>query len=303
VSQRVPVNDENGDGRTVRVGGRPEPFRVESYIVDDNFVGTYGMQIVAGRGFEAGRPADRSNFVINETAARSLGWSIPSEAIGKGMTWSGSNTGIIIGVVKDFHTTSFHSPIEPLVLLTIPEERWWRTFVSVRIAPDGVDETLAHLESLWRMHAPGVPFNYFFIDESLEQLHRADARFGRTISTFGSLAIFIACIGLFGLAALTAEQRTKEIGIRKVLGASVRQVVSLLCGEVVAFIAIANLIAWPVVYLVMERWLRGFSYRIDLSGLTFILGTLLVSILALLTVSSRALGAAKNNPVEALRHE
>ena len=302
VSQRVPVNDVNSDGRSVRIEGVKDPFRVESYVVDNNFLQTYRIGLAAGRGYSRERPSDDTGFLINETAARTFGWT-PSEALGKQMTWSGSTTGRIIGVVKDFNMTSLHKAIEPLVMLHLAETDFWKVFISVRIAPKDIAGTVRFLESTWRTKAPKTPFRYFFIDESLARLHEADDEFGRIFATFASLAIIIGCLGLFGLAAFSAQQRTKEVGIRKVLGASAGSVVLMLSREFLSLVAIATLLAWPLAYVVMDRWLAGFAYRVPLGPALFLTGGLTALGIALMTVGYQAMKAAWANPVEALRYE
>ena len=303
VSQRVPVNNVNSDGRTIRVEGMDEPVRVESYIIGDRFLETYGMTLVAGRGFAKERQADTEGFLINETAVKAFGLNVPSEALGKELTWSGQKTGRIIGVVKNFHTSSLHEQIEPLVLLTLPGDQWWRIFVSARIAPQDISGTLQFIESVWRTHSPETPFRHFFIDESLVKLHEADAKFGQMFTAFAALAIVIACLGLFGLAAFSAEQRTKEVGIRKVLGASARNVVSLLSKEFLILVVIANALAWPITYFIMNSWLENFAYRVELDVGLFVIGGSMALIIALVTVGYHALKAAWTNPVNALRYE
>ena len=302
VSQRVPVNDVNADGRTVQIEGEKDPFRVESYVVDNKFLQTYQIGLAAGRGYSPERPSDDTGFLINETAARTFGWT-PSEALGKQMTWSGSTTGRIIGVVRDFNMTSLHKAIEPLVMLHLANTDFWRVFISVRIAPNDIAGTLRFLESTWRTRSPKTPFRYFFIDESLARLHEADDEFGRIFATFASLAIIIACLGLFGLAAFSAQQRTKEVGIRKVLGASAANVVLMLSREFLALVAIATLLAWPLAYVGMNYWLGEFAYRIQLGPALFLTGGLVALGIALVTVGYQAMKAAWANPVDALRYE
>ena len=209
----------------------------------------------------------------------------------------------MIGVVKDFHLDSMHEPITPLVTQMRPDETWWRTFISAKIRPTDTAGTLAFLEQTWRAFAPESGYDYFFIDESFEQLHRADARFGRIFGTFATLAIVIACLGLFGLAAFTAEQRTKEIGIRKVLGASVSSIALLLSTAFTKLVVAAFVLATPIAYFAMTRWLENFAYRVEMSWPIFLLAGALALAIALLTVSYQAIKAVLTNPVKALRYE
>ena len=303
-SQRVPVNPVNADGRPVRPEGFEETVQVDSYIVDAGFVETFGMAMAAGRPFSKEIATDVGAFLINETAAKRFGWTPSEEALGKQLEWTnGPTLGPVIGVVKDFHLTSMHESITPLVLQMRPDESWWRTFISAKIRPTDVAGTLAFLEKTWRAFAPEGAYDYFFIDESFEALHRADARFGETFGFFAALALFIACLGLFGLAAFTAEQRTKEIGIRKVLGASAGGVVLLLSKDFTKLVVVAFVVASPLAYLVMHRWLENFAYRVDISWPIFLVAGLSALGIALLTVSYQSIRAALTNPVEALRYE
>ena len=303
-SQRVPVNPVNADGRPVRPEGFEETVQVDSYIVDAGFVETFGMAMAAGRPFSKEIATDVGAFLINETAAKRFGWTPSEAALGKQLEWTnGPTLGPVIGVVKDFHLTSMHESITPLVLQMRPDESWWRTFISAKIRPTDVAGTLAFLEKTWRAFAPEGAYDYFFIDESFEALHRADARFGETFGFFAALALFIACLGLFGLAAFTAEQRTKEIGIRKVLGASAGGVVLLLSKDFTKLVVVAFVVASPLAYLVMHRWLENFAYRVEISWPIFLVAGLSALGIALLTVSYQSVKAALADPVKALRYE
>ena len=304
VSQRVPVNTINGDGRPVLPDGFEENVSVESYIIDDTFLETYGMTLLAGRNLSSELASDSSAFLINEAAVRRFGWGSLQEALGKNILWSnGPTEGPVVGVVQDFHLGSMHEEIPPLVFHMRSGEQWWRTFISAKIRPGDVSGTLAFLEETWRMHTPDGAYDYFFIDDSFEQLHRADARFGTIIGYFAGLAILIACLGLFGLAAFTAEQRTKEVGVRKVLGASVPGVVLLLSKDFARLVLVALVVAGPVAYFAMSRWLDDFAYRVDLGVGTFVLAGGLALLIAVLTVSYQAIKAALADPVKSLRYE
>ncbi|MCH7756341.1 ABC transporter permease, partial [candidate division KSB1 bacterium] len=208
VSQRVPVNARNRDRRSILPEGSQQPIQVESYIIDSRFLETYGIKLAKGRNFSRVTPTDAGAFLVNETAVQEFAWSTPEAAIGKSIDWGpGQKKGRVIGVVKDFYLASLHAKIAPLVLQMLPEESWWRTFISVRIHPQNISQTLAFLEKTWKNFTQEGAYEYFFIDESYKDLHRADVRFGQLFGYFATLAIFIACLGLFGLAAFTAEQR------------------------------------------------------------------------------------------------
>jgi putative ABC transport system permease protein len=304
VSQRVPVNTTNTDTRTIRVEGSERPFSVHSYVIEEEFLATYDLTMVAGRSLYKNFPEGETPFLLNETAVRQLGWQSNDEALGKRIRWSGAyKSGRVAGVVRDFHLTSLHEQIAPLVLLTIPEDNWWRTFISVRIESADIHGALAFLESTWRRLTPGGAFEYFFIDDSFAQLHRDDQRMGELIGCFATISVFIACLGLFGLASFTAQQRTKEIGIRKVLGASVAGIVKLLSKEFAKLVLVATAIAWPVAHYVMNKWLQDYAYRIEIGGSVFVLAGGVALLIALLTVGALAIRAALANPVEALRYE
>lgn len=303
VSQRIPVNTISSDGRTITLPSVEEPIRVESYVIDEQFLDTYKINLMAGRNISEDLASDSSAFLINETAVRELGWSSPEEALGKTLTWNGDKTGQVIGVVEDFHMTSLHKSIEPLVMHTFRESTWWRTFISVRIAPGEVSSTLAFLERSWKELTPDGAYNYFFVDQSLEELHQTDRRMGEILSYFSALAIFIACLGLFGLATFAVERRTKEIGIRKVLGASVSQIMNLFNIEFLKLVVLGFVIAVPVAWIFINRWLDQFAYRIEVGTGLFLWAGGIAVFIALVTVSWQSVRAALMNPVKSLRSE
>ncbi len=241
--------------------------------------------------------------MINETAVREFGWSTPDEAIGKSLVWNGDKPGSVVGVVEDFHMTSLHEQIEPLVMHTLQNSIWWRTFISVRLAPGDVTSVLPFLEENWKELTPEGAFDYFFIDQSLEELHRFDKRMGQILGYFSLIAIFIACLGLFGLATFAVERRIKEIGIRKVLGATVTQIAALFNKEFLKLILLSFLIAIPVAWLFIDRWLQEFAYRIEIGIGLFLLAGVVVIFIAFVTVSGQSIRAALMNPVKSLRSD
>jgi putative ABC transport system permease protein len=202
--------------------------------------------------------------------------------------------------VENFHYNSLHREIEPLVLYIEPPHF---EYFSVRLVPDDIPQTLDFLKTKWGELVPGEPFKYTFLDEDLDRLYKDEKKLRElfTIATF--LAVFVACLGLFGLATFTTEQRTKEIGIRKVLGASVFEIAFLLSKEFSRWVLVSNIIAWPVAWYAMSKWLQNFTYRVTIMPWTFLLAALLAFLIALLTVSYNAVRAARTNPVEALRYE
>jgi len=268
--------------------------------IDHNFISTLDMEVVAGRNFSLEFVADISkSALINETAAQEFGWVDP---VGKTITELTGNgiTKTVIGVVRDFHVESLHKKIEPLYIENEPSGF---SYISIRIRPRNVSGTMDFLRKKWKEFDSTGTFDYAFLDESFDSQYRAEERLGTIFSYFTLFAIFIACLGLFGLASFTAEQRTKEIGVRKVLGASVYGIVILLSKEFAKWVFIANIIAWPVAYYAMNKWLQDFAYRTNMGVWIFILAGALALIIALLTVSYQAIRAALSNPVEALRYE
>jgi putative ABC transport system permease protein len=286
----------------------PEGFTREQMIwmgqlnVDPDFIPTMGIEFLAGRNFSSELQTDQTHSVIiNETAAKRFGWDDPvGKTIGELSISGGIKRRPVIGVVKDFHIESLHREIGPLLITNNTE---WLNTLSIRVAPDNIPETLSFLSKKWDQHNPLRPFRHFFLDDSFDAQYKADERLSKIFSYFSILAIFIACLGLFGLASYTAEQRTKEIGIRKVLGATLSGIVKLLTKEFSKWLLLANIIAWPVAYFVMRKWLQGFAYRTSIGFYIFVLSAVIALAIALITVSYQALKAAKADPVESLRYE
>ena len=275
-----------------------EDWRMRVMGVDEAFLDTYNLELIAGRNFSMVADTSRA-FILNETAVKRLGWTEP---IGKAFGWSAYNRekGIVIGVVKDFHNRSLHEVIRPVAIAM-----WQPKFnvLSLKIRGEDIEETLKYIGELWQKYIPEKPFEYRFLDENLARSYMAEQRIGTLVTVFAGLAIIIACLGLFGLASFTAEQRTKEIGIRKTLGASVPNIVRLLSREFVILVLLADLIAFPLAYWAMNEWLAGFAYRIDLGALIFVLSGFLTMAIAIMTVSTQAIRAALTDPATALRYE
>ncbi len=291
-----------------RFNGNPIQWRpndededVAQTRVDYDFFATLDIPMAEGRTFQREMITDAdSAFILNETAAKLFEWDT---AVGKRITWfddDNTRRGTVIGVVKDFHFQSLRTRIEPLL---ISMSRRSFNYMLLKISPNDLPGTLAHCESVWKKFDPEFDFEYSFLDRDFDQLYRAEARMQTLFGYFTFLAIFIACLGLFGLASFTTQQRTKEIGVRKVLGASVAGVVGLLSKDFVKLVLLANLFAWPAAYLAMSLWLQDFAYRASLNVWTFLFAGGLALVIALLTVSFQALKAALANPVDALRYE
>jgi putative ABC transport system permease protein len=266
------------------------------FVVDHDFIQTFGIELVAGRNFSKRFPSDVEHaYILNESAVKEIGWDTP---IGKELEIM--NKGPVIGVVKDFHFRPLHQRIEPAALYIYPK---LFQYISVKISPYDVSQSIDFLKAKWKALVPGQVFQYSFLDEDFDNLYKAEMRLSKIFTVVTFLAVFIACLGLFGLAAFEAMQRSKEIGIRKVLGASVSGIVLLLSKEFTKWVLLANIVAWPVAYYAMNHWLQNFAYRIHIGPLVFIQSAALALIIALLTVGYQAVKAAFANPVETLRYE
>ena len=266
------------------------------YVHEDYFE-TFGMKIISGRNFSKDAATDLTNAVIiNQAAAEAMRLQSP---IGRQIS-SGDHRYTVVGVVKNYHLRSLHHRIDPLILFYRPE-RCRYMFVRVRLK--NIDDTIKYIEKIFKKQAPRFPFVYRLMDERLNDLYTWEHRTGKTAGYFSILTIAIACVGLFGLSSYMAEQRTKEIGIRKAMGASVRQIVTMLVKEFVHCIVIANIFAWPIAYFVTNDWIEDYAYRISLSPGSFLFAAVLTLAIGLLTVIYQAVKASVANPAEALRYE
>ncbi|MFT6970308.1 MAG: putative ABC transport system permease protein [Roseivirga sp.] len=268
---------------------------------DKDFLETFGFELIAGESFKNKTDWETSvYYLINETGLEKLGLTT-EEAIGKRFGIDESMMGTIAGVVKDFHFTSLHNEIEPWAVYTGPQN--FKQLLYAKVNMSRIDQVMAQMETVWAGLIPARPFELGFVDDSVKALYEKDKQLAEIILTFTILAILIGCLGLFGLASYLAEKRTKEIGIRKVLGANVSRIVLLLSKEYFKVIIIANVIGWPIAYFVMNNWLQAFAYRIDLDWYYFALAGLSTVFVALVTVSYQSIKAAISNPIKALRSE
>jgi len=269
---------------------------------DDAFVPLYGISMAAGRAFQKSMITDVAGaFLINEAAVKAFGWSRPEQALGKRLrTGFGGRVLPIIGVTKDFHYRGLQAPVEPLVMEFNPNRFYYLT---LQVSTADLKSVLAFAEKQWKDTFPGRPFESFFLDDSFDRQYQADERVGRIFGIFMLLGLFIACLGLFGLASFTAESRTREIGIRKVLGAASSRIVILLSRQFAIWVLVANLISWPAAYLFIERWLRNFASRTTLGPAIFVLSGIIILATAILTTSFQTVRAASANPAKSLRHE
>ena len=274
--------------------------------VDHDFVETLGLEVIAGRDFSEDFPTDAYEaFVINESAALKLGWTDPvgrEFALKYYLNGAIRKRGTIIGVVKDFQYNALHRAIDPTVLHVVPES-YYTDYLAARIGPGAATATLAHMAERWQAFNAERPFEYTFLDETFDALYRAEERLGRLFGYFSILAILIACLGLFGLAAFTAERRTKEIGVRKTMGATVGGIVLLLSKDLLKLIAVAFIVGAPLAFFLMNRWLQDFAVRVEMSWGTFLMVGLAALGIAWLTVGYHAIRAALADPVKALRYE
>lgn len=305
VTTSIPSRSSFGDGYEPEAENNIKPAEISlaSFMVDYDFVPTLQIQITKGRNFSRDFN-DSTAVILNEEAVQQIGWKNP---IGKWMVYPGGDGQRfqVIGVAKNFNVESMHSPITPFALFHTSSKTYDLGFshIVARVKPGDVNNTIGQLQSKWKSFASSEPFDYNFLDASLDAQYRSEKRLGSIFGIFASLSIFIACLGLFGLCAYIAERRTKEIGVRKVLGASVQSIVTLLSKDFLKLTAIAALIAFPVAWWAMEQWLQDFAYRIKIDWSVFLIAALCTLLVALVTISFQAIKAALINPVKSLRSE
>ena len=273
---------------------------MNTLAVDDSFFATYGIEIAAGRGFSTAFN-DSNSFVLNETAVKELGWGKPENAIGKGFEWGLGKKGKIIGVVKDFHFNSLQKELTPIVMHLLGSN--WYGYVSARVNVVEASGVLANMQLTWKKLLPNHPFEYFFVDEDFNKQYQSDRRLANLSTVFSLFIICISCMGLFGLVMIAISHRIKEIGIRKVLGASVAGVTLLVSKDFLKLVLIAFIIATPLAWILMNKWLLGYAYRISIPWWIFMVAGFAAFLIAFITISVRALNAALINPVKSLRAE
>jgi len=281
--------------------GLDEGFTLNMCICDEGYQETMGLEVVEGRFFSREFSTDEKALVINEAAAKLIGWDDP---IGKTITYGPELTFTVVGVVKDYHYESLHQSVRPGALMAQPGI--WGTqedYISACILPGDIPRTLSRIRNVWDTFMMGYPMEYSFLDSDYDALYHNEERTGRIFTVFAILAIGIGCLGLLGLASFAAEQKTREIGIRRVLGASVPGIMMLLSRDLIRWVALANLVAWPAAYFAMNRWLENFSTRIGLSWFLFVLAGLIALFIAWFSTSFQAYKAASTDPVSALKHE
>jgi len=295
-----------GQGVSIDWEGRPKDVQllVKYTVVDYDFFKTFKMDMIEGRPFSKTISSDATEAcIINESLSKMIGMESP---LGKQIYFNlpafpeSARDVRVIGVVRDFHDETLHNDIKPFLFRI---HRPWHRYVFVKIDPDNTQEILGSIENVFGRFSPGYPFQYIFLDDLYESQYESEKQLGQLFRVFGAIAILISCLGLFGLASYTAEQKTKEVGIRKVLGASVLSIVFLLSKQLTKWTLLANVIAWPVVYFLMRRWLNGFVYKIHVSLEEFILSGIAALLLTVVTIGFQTARAAVANPVDSIRYE
>jgi putative ABC transport system permease protein len=304
-SSRIPTGrllDSQGSARAMKGDSLIDTGVNLKYVaVDHEFFDTYGIEVKAGRAFSKSIPTDDSlAFIINEAAVRAIGWKTNEEGIGKDFVY-GNTKGKLVGVVKDFHFESLHQEVAPMIFTSYAQDG--ANYLTIKINGSEMQQGIAHLETIWNKMLPGRPFEYQFMDDRYARLYVNEQKSGTLFTIFSCLAIFIACLGLFGLATFNTMQRVKEIGIRKVLGASVPNILGLLSKEIIILIVLANIMAWPIAWIFMSKWLDTFAYHINMNVLVYALAAMAAILLALITVSTQTIKAAMTNPATTLKYE
>jgi len=297
-SSHLPSNIGSNSGGSSWEGKDPEQSVLIGFSsVDFDYIETLKIEMKEGRAFSREHPSDLSKtFIVNEVVAELMG---KKSVVGERFSFLGIH-GQIVGVMKNFHFQSVREVIDPLAIVVVPDRL---EYMLIRLAPGDIPASLGVVEDIWGRVIPDYPFDYRFMDETFDRMYRAESRIGILLNYFTILAVLIACLGLFGLASFTAEQRTKEIGIRKVLGASASQVTYLLCREFFLLVVLANVLAWPLAYFGMKSWLENYAYRTRLGWMIFVAAMVLALVVALASVSFQALRAAVANPATALKYE
>jgi putative ABC transport system permease protein len=289
---------------TVKKYGAPDDQVVTVRIntMDYDYMDVFKMKLLAGRAFSESFTDDPdTSLVITASAARILGFKDPEAAIGQSLTFPGQSwNAIIVGVVNDYHQVSLKRSLEPVIFYCMPYEG---EFYSMRIQTSSLQQTISHVKDSWEKAFPGNPFEYFFLDDYFNRQYKNERQFGMLFTTFAALALMIGCLGLLGLSAYTATQRTKEIGIRKVLGSTEGGIYLLLSREYIKLVILAIVLAVPLVYFLMNNWIQSFPYHTPITGVVFIVAGAMVLLIALLTVSFQTFLAARANPIDSLRYE
>lgn len=301
-SSRVPSGQLlDSQGAQAEVNGEmaPTPVTIKVLSVDQDFIPTYQMEMVAGRNITSDYKRDSTSFILNEESVKIIGWKDANDAIGKPMTYD-QRKGTVVGVVKNFHFESLQSEIVPIILVNRPNGM---RSLSIKIEGNNIKSAVNEIESVYANFSPGAPIRYNFLNDRFEILYTSETQRSQLFTIFSGLAIFLACLGLFGLASFTVAQRGKEISIRKVLGASVNQIVGILSKEFVLLVVISMVLAFPVAWYFMGDWLSGYAYRTELGWVPFVSAAFIAGAIALLTIGMQTFKAAVTNPSDRLRDE
>ncbi len=283
--------------------GPARDLALTQLIVDNNYLKLFDIKLVEGENFSTEKSANGREYIINEELAKELLKGQPKKTMSSliGERFGNDSLGRITGIAKNFNFNSLHNKIETMYLFN--QKEWGFSYLSVKINGDKASEAIAAIKAVWARNIPDMPFEYQFLDDHFNDVYKADQQVSKIVGILAGLAIIISCLGLFGLASYSAEKRVKEIGVRKVLGASVQNIVLLLSGHFVKLVLIANLIAWPLAWFAMHKWLESFAYRIDIKLNVFVVTALLSVVIALVTISFQSIKAAIANPVKSLRSE
>jgi putative ABC transport system permease protein len=303
-SDNVPGNSDHIGGTVIYAKdiadkGAHAEISTGIYWIENSFIPTLGMQLAKGRNFYPSGPADSASIIINEAAVRDLGFG-DVDPIGKTIIRSGQRHYTIVGVVKDFHYTSAKQKIAPLMMIASNNSRG---VLIARIKTTDVHHLINDIKAKWNGYSASAPFSYYFLDDQFASLYKTEEQTGQIFTSFSVIAIIIACLGLFGLAAFMIRQRVKEIGIRKVLGASTTSITAMLSKEFLKLILIASLISFPLTWYAMNKWLQDFAYRVTIEWWVFILAAVIALLVAAITISFQSVKAALANPVNSLRSE
>ncbi len=294
-SSDVPINGFTSNGYFPE--GFKTPMMIHVVDIDEDFLNTYNINVIEGRNFSEQFPTDKESYLVNEKLVKTLGWE---NAVGKTIRRNGEHT--IIGVVSDFNFANLYNNIEPLILTNEPDQDGYYV-LTVKIDGKNISSVLSSMRQVWEKFATALPFEYSFLDEAFNNLYWREKQFQTIVLYFSCLAIIIAGLGLFSLASFATERRHKEIGIRKVLGASVTGLIRLIAREFLLLIIVANVIAWPIAYFIMKRWLDNFAYRASVSWEIFVITGAMAMLTGLITISYQAIRAALSDPVEAIKYE
>ena len=302
VSSNVPGGGISGSGFFPEGKKEKEPWLIYNYSIDQDYIDVMHMNIVEGRNFSSNYRMDTLSVLINETLAGDLGWEKPvGKILFNKMSGEEDRVGFkVVGIVKDFHNRSLREKIDPMAFFFDEKSA---NYILVRILPGNFQNTINSLQKDWSEVSPAIPFDHYFLDESLDKQYRAEKRLGRILLYFTILALFVAILGLFGLTSYVTEVRTKEIGIRKVLGARIFRIMKLFSREFIILVLVSNIIAWPIAFFAIKEWMKNYAYKTEISLAVFIFSALFTLLLALVTINIQALKAGFKNPVDALRYE